>query len=119
VNLVEKGEHFPGACLLGGGHERLVDFQRTNVHGERVYVAQQLVADAARLMGFIGPRERATLDEDASVLQQRLDQAEAELEDLRALKDAIAYTLERGVVIDKRSGKIKLRPAPGQKAPVL
>jgi hypothetical protein len=119
VQLLDKPEFFPGRCLLGGGCEEVVDFQRSNEHGERVYVSQQLVADAARLMGFIGPRERATLDEDASVLQQKLDQAEAELVELRALKDAVAYTLEKGIVMDKRTGRAKLRPIPGRKVPAL
>ncbi len=126
MRLVEAAQYAPGCCVLGGGHEKLVDFERTmplihrdnpmfNAEGDRMYVAQQFIADAARLMGFAGPEEVAKLQariKELSHKSVRLAQVEDELVEL---KRSVAVTLQAGAVVDKRTGEIKPRLASGQK----
>lgn len=120
MRLVDAATFAPGCCVLGGGHEKLVDFERTmpairrdapmfDQEGDRMYVSQQMIADAARLMGFKGPGEQAELERKlaaAAARVKQLEDVEGELADLRA---AVRATLDAGATVDQRTDEKKLR----------
>lgn len=118
MQLVETAEYFPGCCALGGGATELVDFQRAmpaQADGAHMYVAQQLIQDAARLMGMRTAAEWAGLE-------TRLREAEHRADELRELRDqhtklraAVRVTLDAGATIDQRTGEKKLRLPSGVK----
>lgn len=118
MQLVESAQFYPGECVLGGGHKDLVDFERTmpvHADGARMYVAQQHIADAARLMGFLGPEEVRVLRKANEELAARLVEAEQKGVELEALRAAVRATLDAGATVDGRTGEKKLRLPHGVK----
>ena len=116
MHRVPQATLFPGACILTKtGDGPFIDLLRENQYGERIYVAEQVAADMARLMGFWGPEEVAAAEKasgDAQFLRERIVWLETEL---YALQRSIRHTLNRGAV-ETKEGVLKLRPVPGQRA---
>ena len=112
---------YPACCMVNGrgGYGRYVDIEAEVVFDGRGYVCEEIVAEMAALMGFVSPVVLNGALERIEALEAELAEHEAEMEDKKQLEEAIAFTLQRGVVVDRRSGKIKLRGRPGQVAPSL
>lgn len=126
MRLVDTAQFAPGCCVLGGGHEKLVDFERAmpairrdaplfDQEGDRMYVAQQFIADAARLMGFKGPEEVGKLEAELREQRVRLLELDEVREQLSTLRRAVRTTLDAGAVVDQRTGEIKPRLPRGVK----
>jgi hypothetical protein len=118
VELVEDGQFYPGCCVLGGGHKDLVDFQRTmplHNEGARMYVAQQFIADAARLMGWKSPEQVDKMREDLEELRGQVRELQAAEHQLAELRRSVRATLDAGATVDQRTGELKPRLARGQK----
>jgi hypothetical protein len=118
MQLVEDGQFYPGCCVLGGGHKDLVDFQRAmplHNEGARMYVAQQFIADAARLMGWKSPEQVKVMREDLEDLRARVRELQMTEIELAELRRSVRATLDAGATVDQRTGELKPRLARGQK----
>ena len=118
MELVDVATYYPGCCCLGGGHEKLVDFQRAmpphNGDG-RMYVSQQLIADAAALMGMKPRDEYDRVVAQLREAQVRLMELDEVRDQLRKLRACVRATLDAGATVDQRTGEHKLRLARGVK----
>jgi len=112
----------PGQAIGGGLSKDLIDTEVDGVGGDRIYLDQRQAAEIAELSDYVAPQALAAVEEERDGLQAELDQALAENADLRAaieeaesLRRAVAFTLERGAVVDQKKQTIGLRHIPGQK----
>ena len=107
---VQHADKFPGACLITGEHTDLIDLQRITADGRNVYLSHQLVVDCARLIGMFGKQEADALAEQVERVEALSEEVDALRGQLHTLQNAVSMTLANGAVIDKRTGKPKLRP---------
>jgi hypothetical protein len=127
MELVDTPELHPGCCVLTSRSSGpLVDTGLEVIADGRAYIADDVARAAGAAAGLITPQERDALAERVELLEAELDECQAELakaaaliEEAEALRLAIAFTLERGVVVDKRSMRLGLRPLPGTPKPDL
>lgn len=85
----------------------LVDTGVFTGRGERIYLQELVVRDAAECLGLLSSGE----DAEKQQLRHELEDVRDEL---RRLKDAVSTTLRRGGVED--GDGYKLRPKPGDRA---
>lgn len=114
----------PGCCAkCQGSTGPFVDLQ-VDIYAQHLYLCGDCAIGAAECVGALGPQAAAALGEiieshEAQIaeLQRALDDAHAVLADAEDLRRAIAFTLERGVVLDSKTGKLGIRGVPGQRKP--
>jgi hypothetical protein len=122
MRLVEDCQHFPGEAVAGGGSKNVVDTGlELREHG-RLYLSLDHAIEAGEAAGMCTPQALDAAVEMGDRLQDELDAAKVEvralkaaLEEAESLRQAIAFTLERGAVLDPKKLTVGLRTKPGQK----
>lgn len=115
ARLVDSAAQAPGCCLITGqAAGPLIDTQRLTARSGRAYLAAEYVAElASTLLGMVD-------EEDVRPLRARVAELEAEVAQLcdalggyDTLKRAIGATLSEGLVVEKRTGRVRLRQERG------
>lgn len=127
MELVDTPVLHPGCCVLtsnSGGP--LVDTGHEVAADGRAYIGHGLAIEIGVAAGLVDPQALAAVEEERDDLEREVRELKTKLQsaailvaEAEELRVAVAYTLERGIVVDKRNGKVKLRPIPGQKSPDL
>lgn len=120
VRVVRSMEFHPGQCaVIPSGHGPFVDTERVDGMGRRIYLSVEALNEAQTALDAAGAgracKERAALEKRVGELEAANGELEAKALELEKLRDSVRSTLEVGAVRDGRSGKQKLRAAPGQK----
>ena len=123
--LVDVARFAPGCCLVCRTSKGpFVDLGVDANALDRAYLCATCVGECAAEVGGCTPQARGALEEQLAAaevrvaeLEQELSEVDEDLERAERLRAAVAFTLEHGVVVDKRGkGAVKLRPVPGTRA---
>lgn len=122
MRRVPDAIHAPGQAIGGGGSKDLIDTGYDDIAGGRIYLDMRQAEEIATLCGrptsqafHAVQEEREGLLRDAEEMTREIQQLKAALEEAESLRQAIAFTLERGVVTNKQHLNVGLRHKPGQK----
>lgn len=119
---VESALHHPGECMFGGGAYDLIDTKMELLFDGRAYVGREAATLIGKAAGLVDPQALAAVEEERDRIQGELDaatellaEAQAKLEEADKLRDAIAFTLERGAVLSGKNKELSvtLRHKPG------
>lgn len=120
--LVQSAAYHPGQCVATGQSTDVVD---TGIDADfftgRIYLGRTFVEQLAAAIGWVSPTDAKQTSDQLAIAEAVLDQADMEthamrqaVEEAESLRKAIAFTLERGFVIDTKRGTVGLRHQPGQ-----
>ena len=123
MELVAQCNHAPGEAVGRGGASDVIDTGIDIAYfSGRLYLHPKDAREAGVAAGLVDPDEHAKVEAERDRLIDELATAvienhglKAAVEEAESLRHALAYTLERGVVVDKRNMTIGLRHKPGQK----
>lgn len=120
MQLVDDAALFPGACLLSGsGDGPFVDTGRHyGPQTERIYIQELLAVEIGEAIGMASREAFLAALERVAQLELELAEERGAAEELANLKAAVRETFAKGAV-RLPDDSFKLRPKPGQKAPVL
>ena len=120
VQPVASAALHPGQCPLTGASSDLIDTEWDGWHDGRLYLSRVKAEEIGEAAGLVRPQALAGAAEQLAVAEATIAQLEAEnvalrqaVEEAESLRRAIAYTLERGAVLDARKGTVGLRHLPG------
>jgi hypothetical protein len=113
----------PGQAIGNGPSSDLIDTGFDGDSFNRLYLSRQQVMDAWAALGYPSLQAYNALEEDRDRLQGQVDrltesvrELSASVEEAESLRDAIAFTLERGAVANSnnKGRTVYLRHLPGQ-----
>jgi hypothetical protein len=116
MHVVDHCERFPGQCLLTGKFDgTLVDTEIHLPRGERVYLHESVVIEAAKELGLVPAEDlsKVTIERDAAL--EALEQERGYVDLCELFRTQVAHTLEQGMVVGGRGNRVGLRPHPREK----
>ena len=120
MQIVDIPAMFPGCCVVTkGSGGPVLDLECEIYHDGRGYLALPVCEEIARAIGAVPVGEADALREQLQAAEERIAELEAGAEEAERLEEAVAATLERGAVVDAKTGRIKLRPRGGKGAPEI
>lgn len=113
MRLADEAEFFPSACAVTGrGDGPFVDFQAHAPWVDpHVYVRQDIVREAAILLGMVEGRVLDEADGEIARLKDRVAELEAEVSELGRFADAIDVLESREFRARKKPGRPRKEPA--------
>jgi hypothetical protein len=111
MRYVESCAFAPGDAIGGGGSRDVIDTGFDDPAGGRIYIARHHAEEMATLSGFVRPQALAAVEEERDALRAEVDRLTLIAEEADALRQAIAFTLERGIVTGKQN-TVQLRHKP-------